>query len=78
MLHMFQNKRNTKIHFQTRDMKKLTDEQKPGPGRPALPESERAITGSIRLTAARWEKLRRLGTAWLSRTIDRAKEPERE
>lgn len=47
-----------------------------GPGRPALPEEERTVPGSIRLTPARWEKLRRLGAAWLSRVIDRAKEPE--
>lgn len=46
-----------------------------GQGRPALPEDERTVPGSIRLTPARWEKLRRLGTAWLSKAIDRAKEP---
>ena len=46
-------------------------------GRPALPEEQRAVTGSLRLTAERWAKLRRLGTAWLSRMIDKAREPER-
>jgi hypothetical protein len=45
------------------------------PGRPAvLSAEERAIPGSIRLTKARWAKLRRLGTAWLNRVIDRAKD----
>ena len=44
-------------------------------GRPPLPEDQRAVTGTMRLTPARWEKLRRLGTAWLSKAIDRAKEP---
>lgn len=44
-------------------------------GRPPLPEEERKINGSVRLTPERWSKLRRLGNAWLSRAIDRAKEP---
>jgi hypothetical protein len=47
-------------------------------GRPALPPEEKAITGTVRLTPDRWKKLRRLGAAWLSRTIDRAKEPEKD
>lgn len=47
-------------------------------GRPPIPEEERAVTGSLRLTATRWQKLRRLGMDWLSRAIDRAKEPDRE
>ena len=43
-------------------------------GRPALPEDEKTVPGSIRLTPSRWAKLRRLGMAWLSRAIDRARE----
>jgi hypothetical protein len=31
------------------------------------------VAGSIRLTPARWEKLRRLGTGWLAKAIDRAR-----
>ena len=58
-----------------RDSKKPKDEPKPKAGRPALPESERALTGSIRLTSERWAKLRRLGMVWLSHAVDRAKEP---
>lgn len=46
-----------------------------GRGRPALPEDQRAVNGTIRLTPARWEKLRRLGASWLSKAIDKAKEP---
>lgn len=46
-----------------------------GRGRPKLPEGDKAITGTLRLTPARWEKLRRLGMAWLAKAIDRAKEP---
>ena len=46
-------------------------------GRPALPEDEKTVPGSVRLTPARWEKLRRLGVAWLAKAIDRAKEPEK-
>jgi hypothetical protein len=45
-------------------------------GRPPLPEEERKVNGSVRLTPERWAKLRRLGMGWLSKAIDRAKEPE--
>ena len=45
-------------------------------GRPPLPEGERKVNGSVRLTPERWAKLRRLGMSWLSKAIDRAKEPE--
>lgn len=45
-------------------------------GRPVLPEELRAVSGSIRLTPDRWAKLRRLGAGWLSKAIDRAKEPD--
>lgn len=47
-------------------------------GRPKLPDSERGKNHSIRITDARWAKLKRLGMAWLNRTIDRAKEPDKE
>lgn len=47
-------------------------------GRPALPEEEKTVTTSVRVTLARREKLRRLGSAWLNRAIDRAKEPTQE
>jgi len=46
-----------------------------GRGRPALPADQKAINGTIRLTPARWEKLRALGAAWLSKAIDKAKLP---
>jgi len=52
-----------------------TDEPRPL-GRPPLPAEEKAIVGSIRLTAARWAKLRRLGMDWLAKAIDRARDPE--
>jgi hypothetical protein len=42
-------------------------------GRPALPEDQRTVVTSIRLTPARNAKLRLLGSAWLNRCIDRAK-----
>jgi len=45
-------------------------------GRPALPADQKAVTGTIRLTPARWEKLRALGAAWLGKTIDKAKLPQ--
>jgi hypothetical protein len=44
-------------------------------GRPALREEERKVNGSVRLTVDRWAKLRRLGMDWLSKAIDKAKEP---
>lgn len=44
-------------------------------GRPALPDDEKAKVRSVRLTDARWGKLKRLGGAeWLNRAIDRARE----
>jgi len=42
--------------------------------RQKLPVDKKSIPGSVRLTPARWAKLRRLGSAWLSRAIDRARE----
>jgi hypothetical protein len=51
------------------------DDEPRAPGRPALPADEKAVVGSIRLTSARWGKLRRLGMAWLGKAIDRAREP---
>lgn len=45
-------------------------------GRPPLPDDQRAVTGTMRLTPDRWAKLRRLGSAWLGKAIDRAKEPK--
>lgn len=45
-------------------------------GRPTLPEDQKATSGSLRLTPARWAKLRRLGMAWLHKAIDKAKEPK--
>lgn len=51
--------------------------EKPLRGRPAtLTQEEKTVPGSVRLTPARWEKLRRLGAAWLGKAIDRAKEPK--
>lgn len=44
-------------------------------GRPALPVEDKAVNGSVRLTPSRWAKLRRLGSDWLSKAIDKAKEP---
>lgn len=55
--------------------KKKEAEKPPRRGCPKLPEDARAVHGSIRLTRDRWTKLRRLGAAWLSRALDRAKEP---
>jgi hypothetical protein len=42
-------------------------------GRPALPPEESTKPRSVRLNDARWEKLKKLGSDWLARAIDRAK-----
>lgn len=48
-------------------------------GRPKLPDADKGKNRSLRLTDARWIKLKRLGVAWLNRAIDRAKEePEQQ
>jgi hypothetical protein len=55
------------------------DKGEPKPrGRPPLPADEKTVPGSIRLTPGRWDKLRRLGASWLSKAIDRAKEPTKD
>jgi hypothetical protein len=54
---------------------KQLEEQARRRGRPALPEEEKKVNGSVRLTVERWAKLRRLGMDWLSKAIDKAKEP---
>lgn len=47
-----------------------------GQGRKPLPEDQRAVVHAVRLTPARIAKLKRLGGAqWLSKAIDKAKEP---
>jgi hypothetical protein len=43
----------------------------PGTG---LPPELHTKPRSVRLTDARWEKLKRLGSDWLAKAIDRAKE----
>jgi hypothetical protein len=44
------------------------------PGRPALPPGKALKVGSIRLTAAQWDKLAKLGGAgWVRMRIDRAR-----
>ena len=44
-------------------------------GRRALPIEKKSVPGSVRLTPERWAKLRRLGSAWLAKAIDRAPDP---
>jgi hypothetical protein len=53
----------------------MTNEEKARMGRPPIPADQLKVTGTMRLTADRWAKLRRLGTDWLSKAIDKAKEP---
>ena len=60
----------------TFDMTKTElEEQERRIGRPPLPDDQRKVTASVRLTPARWAKLKRLGMDWLSKAIDKAKEP---
>ncbi|MDA0625083.1 hypothetical protein PCS77_18710, partial [Acinetobacter baumannii] len=46
---------------------------KPRMGRPPIPEEDRLIGRSIRLTAAQWAKIDAHGMAWLRKLIDRAR-----
>lgn len=55
--------------------KKELEEAAARMGRPPLPPEQRTVQSSLRLTAERWAKLRRLGTTWLNKAIDKAKEP---
>ncbi|WP_172705443.1 hypothetical protein [Variovorax paradoxus] len=56
-------------------MTKQEKDERARMGRPPLPEGQKAVTSSLRLTPARWEKLRGLGMDWLNRAIDKAKLP---
>jgi len=47
-----------------------------GQGRKPLPENERTVVVTVRLTPARRDKLRRLGAHWLAKAVDRAREPD--
>jgi hypothetical protein len=46
----------------------------PGSTGPRLAPEDATKPRSVRLNDARWEKLKRLGTDWLARQIDRARE----
>lgn len=64
-------------HRDEHDMtKKQLEELARSRGRPALPTEEKTVNGSVRLTPARWVKLRQLGNAWLAKAVDKAKLPE--
>jgi len=47
-----------------------------GQGRKPLPDGERTVVVTVRLTPERRDKLRRLGAAWLAKAVDRAREPD--
>ena len=47
-----------------------------GQGRKPLPEDERTVVVTVRLTPARRDKLRRLVAHWLAKAVHRAKEPD--
>ena len=47
------------------------------PGRQPIPPEQRTVVGSVRMTAAQWQKFSALGgAAWLRERIDRAKTKE--
>lgn len=46
-----------------------------GQGRKPNAPEDQTKPRSVRLTDARWEKLKRLGSEWLAKQIDKAKEP---
>lgn len=44
-----------------------------GQGRKPLPADQQTKPRSVRLTEARWAKLKLLGSEWLAKQIDKAK-----
>lgn len=46
-----------------------------GQGRPSLPDDLRTVVVSVRLTPARRDKLRSLGSSWLSSVLDSVDDP---
>jgi len=46
-----------------------------GQGRKPLPPDQKTRPYSVRLTEARIEKLKMLGSEWLNKAIDKAKNP---
>lgn len=73
MLPLFQRE---KEHRPCQIVNKQDEDKRRSVGRPALPPEEKAVPGSVRLTPSRWAKLRKLGSDWLNKTIDKAKLPE--
>jgi hypothetical protein len=51
------------------------EQQKNLGGRPPVPEDQRLVQRSIRLTAAQWAKIDAHGLAWLRALIDRSRPP---
>lgn len=47
-----------------------------GQGRKPLPDDERTVVVTVRLTPARRDKLRLLGAHWLAKAVDRARDPD--
>ena len=48
-----------------------------GQGRKPLPPEEKTQPHSVRHTDARWDKLKKLGSEWLNKRIDKAKLPDK-
>lgn len=46
-----------------------------GQGRKPLPDDQRTVVVTVRLTPGRRDKLRRLGAKWLATAVDAADEP---
>jgi hypothetical protein len=55
---------------------KTPNPEKRGRGRPHLPDNERLIVRSIRLSPTQWAKIDANGMDWLRALIDRAKPPK--
>jgi hypothetical protein len=49
-----------------------------GQGRKPNPPDQKTRSFSVRLTEARIAKLKLLGTPWLNKAIDKAKEPDKD
>ena len=62
------------IQFLRYNVSMETKQKHPG-GRPKIPEGQRLVQRSIRLSAEQWAKIDEHGLDWLRQLIQRAKPP---
>ena len=62
------------IQFLSYNVSMATKQKHPG-GRPKIPDDQRLVQRSIRLSAEQWAKIDEHGLDWLRQLIQRAKPP---